>query len=224
MSKKLPQKIVAFGDSTTALRENLVVYADKIACALAAEGIEADVINAGVPGNDTDMAAARFEADVLRHQPDIVIIQFGINDSSIDVWKDPPETEPRVSIGGYRANLERFVADLKAIGASVVLMTPNQQRWSDGLKQYYGRPPFDIEDPKSMTHLLGEYAAAAREVAAEMQVPLVDIYQEYERFENEPGGCESLLLDGSHPNQSGQDLVASCLMQILPAVLRSRCA
>ena len=78
-----PVTIVAFGDSTTAPRDSLVVYAD----ILRAELSNVRVLNAGSGGDSTEMARARFSRDVLDRKPGVVVIQFGINDSAVDVWE-----------------------------------------------------------------------------------------------------------------------------------------
>ena len=109
------------------------------------------VINAGVGGNTTEMARKRFEADVLSHRPRIAIIQFGINDAAVDVWKTPPATQPRVSLERYEANLRHFVETLKSSHALVVLMTPNPLRWTPKLKEMYGRPPYQPESRMDST-------------------------------------------------------------------------
>ncbi|HWC90807.1 MAG TPA: GDSL-type esterase/lipase family protein, partial [Pirellulales bacterium] len=103
-----PVSIVAFGDSTTAARGSTTVYATILQEEL--RGVR--VINAGVGGNSTEMARKRFEADVLSQRPRIAIIQFGINDAAVDVWKTPPATQPRVSLERYEANLRSFVRSL----------------------------------------------------------------------------------------------------------------
>ena len=45
----------------------------------------------------------------LGGKPDTVLIQFGINDAAVDVWKNPPADRPRVSLKQYRENLIYFV-------------------------------------------------------------------------------------------------------------------
>ncbi len=138
-----PVTLVAFGDSTTALRGSLTVYATILQEEL--RGVR--VINAGISGNTTEMARARFDKDVLAHKPAIAIIQFGINDSAVDVWKKPPATQPRVAPERYEANLRHFVETLKSRDARVILMTPNPLRWTPKLKQMYGKPPYKPDDP-----------------------------------------------------------------------------
>lgn len=196
------QHIVAFGDSTTAPRGELNVYANRLAEAFP----EAKVTNAGVGGNHTNAALLRFHRDVLSKNPDIVIIQFGINDAAVDVWKSPPESEPRVPLFIYEANLRHFVRTLRNLGANAILMTPNSLRWTPKLKELYGKPPYDPEAEDGFNALLRDYAEVARQVAEEEGVPLVDVFVAFEK-----AGAGQLLLDGMHPNDAGHELVAGLL-------------
>ena len=100
-----PTTIVGFGGSTTAVRGELKVYCDLLDTGLNRRGIPVRVINSGVDGDHTQKARERFESDVLANDPDIVIIQFGINDSAIDVWKTPSADQPRVALENYEENL-----------------------------------------------------------------------------------------------------------------------
>ncbi len=103
-------RIVALGDRTTATARDWApeiqeVYADCLPRALAPLNVSATVINAGIGDTTTRQAVARLDRDVLRHHPDIVIVQFGINDSWIDV--DEGRTRPRLSRAEFRANLRK---------------------------------------------------------------------------------------------------------------------
>jgi lysophospholipase L1-like esterase len=156
---------------------------------------------------------------VLAPEPDLVVIQFGINDSAVDVWKDPPAAEPRLARDRYRENLAFFVRELRARGSAVVLMTPNPVRWTPSLRKTYGKPPYRPEDPDGFNVLLGSYAELVREVAAAEGVPLVDVYAAFRDFSGEGGlTVDGLLSDGMHPNETGHRLVADLL---LPEVLKA---
>ena len=126
--------IVAFGDSTTAPRGALVVYATLLERRMADAGIAGCVINAGLGGDTTAMGRSRFERDVLGHKPRIVIIQFGINDACVDVWDKPPKTQPRLSIGEYETNLRFFIASIRRQCGDVILMTPNPIFWVPAMR------------------------------------------------------------------------------------------
>jgi lysophospholipase L1-like esterase len=213
-------KIVAFGDSTTALRGKLPIYVDLLQRELPGKGINAQVINAGVGSNTTAIARRRFERDVIRHRPALAIIQFGINDSAVDVWKKPPATMPRVPKAQYRANLEFFIDKLHSQGARVILMTPNPLRWTPKLKDYYGKAPYDPDDEDGFNVLLKDYAGIVRDIAKAKNVKLLDIYARYQaHFDTPEHATRKLLLDGMHPNDDGHRLAADLLLRAIPTVL-----
>ncbi|MGB0580203.1 MAG: exo-alpha-sialidase [Limisphaerales bacterium] len=197
--------IVAFGDSTTARRGPLKIYSGLLAKANPKDR----VINAGIGGHNTDHARKRFQKDVLSKNPDLVIIQFGINDAAVDVWKKA--TKPRVSIERYEKNLKFFVATLKGRKAKVILMTPNPIRWTEKLKRMYGKPPYRGNDPDGFNVLLRDYAQVVRKVATDNRIPLIDVYRTFDEAKD----IDSLLLDGMHPNNRGHQIVADKLQREL---------
>jgi lysophospholipase L1-like esterase len=174
-----------------------------------------EVINKGVGGHTTAMATGRFQADVLDLKPNLVIIQFGINDAAVDVWKTPPKEASRVSLMDYEKNLRRFVNELQDAGGEVILMTPNQARWTPQLLEMYGDPPYDPNDPQGFTHILSGYAQCVRDLAGELNVPLVDVDAFYDTPERRTSPCRDLLPDGMHPSEAGHAFVAGELAKIL---------
>ena len=208
--------IVAFGDSTTAARGKLRVYAGCLAGELKKRGRSVRVINAGVGGHHTDMARRRFQKDVLAREPDVVVIQFGINDAAVDVWKNPPATKPRVSLKRYETNLLHFVKTLKARGTRVILMTPNPMRWTPRLRQLYGKPPYLVDDSDGFNVLLEKYAAVVRRIGQGQKVPVADVYAAFQVHGKLAGqSMDDLLLDGMHPNNRGQKIVCDLLLKQL---------
>lgn len=208
--------IVAFGDSTTATRGPLQIYAKLLQDELPKQGMPVTVINAGIGGHNTVNARARFQRDVLAHQPAVVIIQFGINDAAVDVWRTPPETQPRVALDTYTQNLQYFVQTLKQLGVRPILMTPNPMRWTPKLKSMYGKPPYEAQTADGFNVLLKDYAASVRQLAKTQQVTLVDVYRQYEEFDRADNqSMDDLLLDGMHPNDKGHRLVADQLLKEL---------
>ncbi|MEW6358052.1 MAG: GDSL-type esterase/lipase family protein [Planctomycetota bacterium] len=207
--ERKPLAIVAFGDSTTALRETVKeVYAQRVQKELNSRGIAVDVINAGVGGNTTAAGRSRFEKDVVSRQPDLVIIQFGINDSAVDVWRKPPASGSRVPVDRYEENLRYFIHVLRSRRAKVILMTPNPLRWTEKLKAMYGKPPYDPDDPNGFNIPLVPYVEVVRKVAREERIPLIDVFAE---FGKQGQAVDDLLLDGMHPNDKGHALVADLL-------------
>jgi len=212
--------IVAFGDSTTATRGQLNIYAKRLAAAATLRPFELKIINAGVGGNHTSLARKRFDRDVLRHQADVVIIQFGINDAAVDVWRTPPATLPRISLQQFEENLKHFISTSRSQGTQVILMTPNPMRWTAKLKTLYGKAPYAVNDPDGFNKLLVTYAASVRKLAKDHQVPLIDIYQLFQDYNKQPNqSIDTLLLDGMHPNDRGHEIIAKLLVREIANIL-----
>ena len=206
--------IVAFGDSITAPRKNVVTYSDFIRTEFEKKKLDVKVINSGVPGNTSAIAKNRFEKDVLNYKPDLVIIQLGTNDAAVDVWKNPPATESRVSIDVYEQNLREFITKLKSQNAKIILVTPLPTRWTPKLKEMYGKPPYNPNDEDGFNVILKSYVQRMREVAKKEKVVLADLYKEYEKYHKVKGQTmDDLFLDGLHPNTKGQEIEAKMLLK-----------
>jgi len=216
--------IVMFGDSTTAARPGAIkkVYAVQVEESLRGRGSTLAIYNAGIGGNTTRDARKRFERDVLQHQPRVIVMQFGINDSAVDLWKEPPVTTPRVPLDEYLENLRAMVTAAQQQKAAVILMTTNPIRWTPALKARYGKPPFDAAAEDGFDTLyLSAYNEALRKLAAELNVRLVDVRAAYPAFAVKHGTTiDGLLLDGMHPNDLGHQLVSELLVPAILDMLR----
>jgi len=117
---------------------------------------------------------------------DYVFVQFGHNDES----KDKGERyTPR---DAFRANLIRFVNDVKGKNAHIVLLTPVMRRKFDKNGNFVDQHP-------------AEYPEAFREVAKEQEVPLIDMHKKSEAVIVKYGveGSRALFLQlkpGENPN------------------------
>ena len=94
---------------------------------------------------------------------DYVFIEFGHNDSKV-------ESEERYAAadGAYSDNLRRFVADVRALDATPVLLTPIVRRRFDEQGRFYD------------TH--EAYPGAVRKVAGELDVLLIDLHKSTEEL------------------------------------------
>lgn len=122
-------------------------------------------------------------ADSLKPD-DYVFIQFGHND-------EVPTKEQYTPAGEYVANLERFVRETRQASANPVLLTPVARRRFDQAGHVVG------------TH--DEYSALVREVAAEHDVPLIDMDRRSQALLQELGEEDSRFLynhlaPGQNPN------------------------
>ena len=102
--------VVAFGDSITAGGGGWV-------SSLFSQ-IGTDVINAGVGGNITAQALQRINKDVCAHNPDIVIINFGMNDQAFSESSNNNLTP----IDKYEENYRKIIETIQATGSKVILV------------------------------------------------------------------------------------------------------
>jgi len=211
--QKGPERvIVTFGDSTTAVRAGTQVYT-----VLLQEALEKShrLVNSGIGGSTTEHGRKRFETDVLAHSPEVVVIQFGINDSFHDNHINPPRDKPRVPLARYVENLSYFIDELSKKKCRVILMTPNSMRWTENLKKVHGKHPYNPDDAGGLNATIKPYVEAVRKLAAEKKVDLIDVYAEYEKHAKAQGSTNDLLPDGMHPNDKGHRLVADKLLELL---------
>jgi lysophospholipase L1-like esterase len=194
--------IVALGDSTTVGYSVSDGYPRKLARQLFQHGISAAVINSGVNGDTTAGARERFERDVLSHDPDVVIIQFGLNDQTVRLYQRPEDVKSYVTETQFSSNLRYFISELRRREVKIVLMTPNPMCWTPVLERLYPEGPF-LKGPRGGNSLLQKYVDTERQLAESQKVPLVDVFQGYFKYEKTSGRpiTNLLLDDGVHPTR-----------------------
>ena len=176
-----------------------------------------DVVNLSMAGRSTKtfLAEGRLEPAGQADPGDLVLIQFAHNDEN----EKKPEryTAPWTE---FTENLRYFIRFAREHGAAPVLLTPVCMRvWQDGKLQ--------------PTH--GEYPAAMRSVAEEMNVPLIDLYTESFRIVEEMGeeGSKALFMhfapgedpaypdgsqDNAHTKRAGAERFAAAAAEGLKAL------
>lgn len=121
-------KIIFFGDSITEANRNLFDPADlgvgyvKIAAGklrLLYPDTEFEILNRGVGGDRTEQLLARIQKDVIEEDPDVVVMQVGINDAwhrfLIGVEVKPED---------FLAHYTELVETLQTTRAQIILLQP----------------------------------------------------------------------------------------------------
>lgn len=197
-------KIVALGDSITkAVRPGVGLtetYAWMLGAELRSRGINAEIVNSGVGGEQANQALARLERDVLSLKPNIVTIMYGTNDSYH--YKD--EQAPRATRDQYRTNLTKLIEQVRAAGAVPILLTP--PRWGKSGRNGVGENP---------NQGLADYLSACREVATAQRVAFVDSFQTWTTAEENGTDIGAWTTDQCHPNPEGQRKLANAILPVL---------
>ncbi|MBO9592568.1 MAG: lipolytic protein G-D-S-L family [Niabella sp.] len=205
-----PLTIVTFGNSTTALRASVQkVYALRLHEQLDSLGIANTVINSGVPSSHSGSikdnsfakvihAMDRFDTAVLKHHPDWVTINFGLNDAYQDKGQGTPS---RIPLKQFKKNISYFIRRIEKQGGKVILLTPNPL--GSKFEQYrYDR--------------VKAYADVIRKIARKKHLHLVDswlLFYNYTNALHQP--LDALFTDSIHPNDTGHQLIATALAQII---------
>ena len=188
--------IVFLGDSITAARGSYASLAGEMLRALQPER-RWRAINAGVPGDRSTDLPPRLTHDVLRHTPDVVIIQIGIN----HVWRamDAPGRGLDVPLPAFLRAITTLVDLIEDAGARPVLLTTS----------VIGERPANEGNAR-----LTPYNAALRDLAARRGLRLADVYDAFIRVLDAPDPPR-LTTDGVHLTRQGNMVMALAVARAL---------
>ncbi len=147
-----------------------------------------NVIVTAIGGETSEIGSQRFERDVLPHCPDVVTIDYGLNDRRIGLEK--AET-------AWRSMIELSIRN----EIRILLLTPILD--ISGL----------YEESKDQWRLLYKYTDQIRRLAEEYKVGLVDVLEAFENYIKNYGDISDLLSWSNHPNRRGHDLIAREILQ-----------
>lgn len=165
-------------------------------------------VTRGISGETTRQGLERFPVDVQSHTPDLVTIQFGLNDCNC--WATDFGL-PRVSEAAYRANLIEMVDRSRRFGAEKIILSNNHTtlRHKPLLN---GRT---LEDQRKV------YNAIVADVARETGVQFCDIESEFTGLSRRELEGELLPYpDWLHLSHSGHQRYARKILPYVAAGLR----
>ena len=163
---------------------------------------QAIVLNSSVNGRTTRQALEDMPYHIQEQKPDILIIQFGMNDCNY--WKSDKGVA-RVSPKAFGANLEEIIERAYILDTKKIFLNTNH---STGL----------VKDKLPYTDITYEesnktYNNIIRKVAERNPVILNDIEKEFNSHKKD---ISSLLLpDLLHPNESGHNLYFNTIYPVI---------
>ena len=146
-----------------------------------------EMINSGISGDTSQDGLSRLDWAVLSYEPDLVTINFGINDCVLGL-----------SLEEFEMNLVEMVRRIRAGPDSEILLLSSQPLES---------PPYDQR--------VLDYYQTVETVAKEMNVGFVDVYGAWMKRVQAGMPLDSLILPGlDHPNEAGYRIIAEELMSL----------
>ena len=145
-----------------------------------------DVSVTAIGGENSVSGAGRFADDVLLHKPDLVFIDYCLNDRRIGLKK---------AEAAWRSMIEACVER----NTLVVLLTPTPDS---------GEKVLNDESP------LGQHATQIRNLAAEYKIPVVDSYAAFKSQVEQGADVNEFLSQSNHPNRAGHEVVAKLIFNL----------
>jgi lysophospholipase L1-like esterase len=147
-----------------------------------------NVVVTAIGGENAEGGAKRFQADVLALHPDLVTIDYSLNDRGIGLDRS------------RKAWIE-MIQEAAAAKVRLILLTPTPDQ---GAK---------IDDPNDPLNL---QAQQVRDLAKQYGVGLADSLAAFKSKLREGTRLADLMSQSNHPNRAGHELVAAELAKWFP--------
>lgn len=144
-----------------------------------------NIIVTAIGGENSVQGAERFEREVLILRPDLILIDYGLNDRVCGLEK------------AYVA-WNKMIKFAKDKGIKVILLTPSPD-------QSVNNADADNE--------LKKYADQIRKIAAENQIGLADSYQAFSFLYTNKNQLSKYMSQVNHPNELGHKLITTELIK-----------
>lgn len=146
-----------------------------------------NVIVTAIGGENSVAGARRFQQDVLTHHPDLLFIDYALNDAGLPL----DQTQKAWS---------QMIVQAKQQGIPVILLTPSP----------------DMRVPiTDTTSPLNQHRLQIIELAKTHSVSVVDSYQLFIDQLQQHVPVKEFMSQVNHPNQRGHELIANAIMELL---------
>lgn len=170
--------------------------------------VQINFINAGVSGDSATSGLKRIDRDVLKYNPDLVVVGFALNDSCAGI--NGLET--------YKKAMSDIVDKIKNSGAECILLTPNSMNLnvSPHLKD-----SLFIDLAKSFSSIQNDgvldlYVNVIRKVAEVKGAKLCDMYSKWKKMISSGVNVTELLANKlNHPIREIHYLTAIMLLDCI---------
>ena len=190
---KSGEKVAFLGDSITQGGwSSSKGYVKLVAAGLKANGVDIEVIPAGISGHKSNDMLKRLDKDVLEKKPQWMTLSCGVN----DVWHGAKG----VPLEDYKKNIREIMEKAAAANVKVVMLTATVIHEN-------------LDSPENQK--LEAYNAFLRDLAKEKNLPTADLnamFQERIKAANTPDK-KILTSDGVHMNPEGDRVMAEGVLK-----------
>jgi len=146
-----------------------------------------NVIITAIGGENAISGEKRFESDVLNHKPDVLFIDYALNDVAAGLDRS-------------RAAWERMIQKAIKRKSKIILITPSPDQRVAILDSTSG---------------LARHAQQIRSLAEKYGIGLADSYARFQRQVAQGDSLKRYMSQVNHPNEAGHALIAEEIMKYL---------
>ncbi|HCC17360.1 MAG: lipase [Bacteroidetes bacterium GWD2_45_23] len=141
-------------------------------------------ITTAIGGENAEQGAERFNRDVLCHKPDVLFVDYALNDRAIGLDKS-------------RLAWKEMIKTAQEHGIKVILLTPTPDLTEDIL---------DDNSP------LEQFSIQIRELSEEYGTGLVDSYDAFKQKRRNGEKLNAFMSQSNHPNARGHEVVKELIL------------
>ena len=145
-----------------------------------------NIIVTAIGGENSASGEARFEKEVLPYRPDVLFIDYALNDRGLGLEK-------------ARAAWEEMIKTALKAGIKVILLTPS--------------PDVRVDIFAKDSRSLEAHAAQIRELAAQYHTGLADPFARFQEIARREGTIKPYMGSVNHPNDKGHQVIATEIMK-----------
>lgn len=139
-----------------------------------------NIIVTAIGGENAIKGQERFSTDVLNQKPDVIFIDYALNDRSAGLEK-------------ARTAWEKMIQDALQKNIKVILLTPSPDQRNDIMA-----PGNELE----------QHANQIRALAKKYHTGLVDSFKSFQEIINHGGDIRDYMSHVNHPNKKGHEIIA----------------
>jgi arylsulfatase A-like enzyme/lysophospholipase L1-like esterase len=151
--------------------------------------VPVNCIRTAIGGENAEQGEKRFDSTVLNHKPDVLFIDYGLNDRAIGIER-------------AEAAWEAMVKKALAKNIKTILLTPT---------------PDLNEDIISDTTPLEKHSAMIIALAKKYNLPVIDSYHIFKKMALAGVDIKQYMAQNNHPNEKGHQLVADEMSKLFNA-------
>ena len=164
-----------------------------------------NIINSGISGDNVVNGNQRFERDIAPYSPDLVVVAYGLNDS----------TKGLDCLDDYINNLRDVFNKIKKLGSEIIFLMPNMMCDSvspflkSNLERDFAKGLVNIEK----NNILKTYFDKAEELCIENNVEYINLYEVWKTLNN--NGVDTTHLLSNYVNHPIREFHYYMAMKII---------